>query len=372
MSETKWIDKFPMKVVLAAVSIICFFLAIYTAFIQKKRPCFQYSIVSETSIFNQKEDVSSITIFVDSLDVRKSDSNVSIYYIKVENCGNEDIAYGDYDKGLFGIQVSDGVVLEGPEFVAASTDHLVNRFKEIDVQVDSSFVPISCLPLDENDYYIVKIAILHHNNSEPHFSAIGKISGQKNISIFDIRHEVPSIWTIAFSGRLEVQLLRGVVYFLILIIILIVCAAALSILDDYIDKSRRKKIVKKARESNSGILSFVIDDYEKRGEFFIYEVLEIVNKGAKKINDEYCKSMKYASPNNVNITQRKKHIDRLEFYEDLIKKGYLNKGENGTLVIVGGVKNSLKYICNELPAKNGITREILKLNDLDDNITKDL
>ena len=351
MNESKWIDKFPAKMVLAVFTVGGLLLAVYTAFIQKKKPDFQYLIISQTSVYNQTEEVSSINIFVDSIDVQKSNLNVSIFYIKIENAGNADISYGDYDKGLFGIGVTDGSVLAGPYLVTASTPHLEKRFNESVLHIDSSFIQFPCLPLDENDYYIVKIAVLHQNDIIPQFAALGKITGQRDIIIQDIYRDAPSVWATSLAGKWNVQLIRILIYFIIPFISLLL----LSLLAILFEKNPIGKdvdsVVKKAKREQYSILPFVLDDFQERGGYHILKIFEVIDKGDEVINDEYKTSLVYMKSEEKDIQQLHFHYSRLEFYEELLLMGYFVKGEDGTISVNRDAESSVRYICNALPRK---------------------
>lgn len=115
----------------------------YDNFIKKDSPNFEYEILSETSIFNNQENISLLRIFIDSLDVQKSHANISFFTIKIANNGNKHISSESYDSGYFGLNINNGVVIEPPVLISASTEYLQRKINRGLLKLrDSVFIEI--------------------------------------------------------------------------------------------------------------------------------------------------------------------------------------------------------------------------------------
>ena len=182
----RMLDYTAFRCLLAILSLFGGIVTIYTIyaiFIKENAPKFEYEILSDVSIFNNTEDISSIRIFVDGIDVQKNNLNIKMFTVKMINNGDQHINHDSYDICDFGLKVHGGYIIEQPTLIGASTDHIKDRYKELATKQDSLFLHMPYLPLDVDDYYILKYGILHDANSTPHFTPVGKISGQKKIEV---------------------------------------------------------------------------------------------------------------------------------------------------------------------------------------------
>lgn len=161
-SFMKWV-----AFIFATIGVVWIF---YDNFVKKNCANFEYEILSETSIFNNQEDISLLRIFIDSLDVQKSHANISFFTIKITNNGDKHISTESYDSGNFGLNLHNGFVIEPPVLISASTEYLQRKINPDLLKLrDSAFIEIPRTSLDIDDYYIIKFGMLHHNDSIPIF-----------------------------------------------------------------------------------------------------------------------------------------------------------------------------------------------------------
>ena len=118
-SFMKWV-----AFIFATIGVVWIF---YDNFVKKNCANFEYEILSETSIFNNQEDISLLRIFIDSLDVQKSHANISFFTIKITNNGDKHISTESYDSGNFGLNLHNGFVIEPPVLISASTEYLQRK-----------------------------------------------------------------------------------------------------------------------------------------------------------------------------------------------------------------------------------------------------
>ena len=82
MSEkVSFIDRPYSKWALAIVSILGFGWGLFQTF-HTKAPKLKYEIVSQVSLFNKTNELSSVKLLVDTIDVLREDRNISLYVLK--------------------------------------------------------------------------------------------------------------------------------------------------------------------------------------------------------------------------------------------------------------------------------------------------
>ena len=218
--------------------------------LHRTQPNLEYNIISSTDLFNSSEPSPYIKVFLgDSIDVQEKHYNITTYSIKVENNGNKGIVNGDYNQGFFGVKIHNGILLDTPTLLSTSSEY-INKYFTLDTILDSSCVEIPKIILDEDDYYILKIVILHKNDSVTYFEPEGKIAGQKKIELVEQQETTPNFWLSAFAGNWKIQIIRIFAYliiaiFIIAIIVMVVSKVEDIILSRKIDKEIKNKEIEK-------------------------------------------------------------------------------------------------------------------------------
>lgn len=180
---------------------------------KKSYPKLEYDIVSAIDFFNNPESVPYIKMFIeDTIDVQENHYNITAYSIKVENKGTKHIKYSDYDEGFFGLKVDNGSLLDAPVLLSASDTHIEDIFCIDSIAKGSCEINIPHISLDADNYYIIKIVLLHNVDSIPKFYPKGKITGQKSIQINETQKTTTTFWSEVFSGGWPVQIVRLVLY----------------------------------------------------------------------------------------------------------------------------------------------------------------
>lgn len=336
------------------IASIC---AIAFASFSDKKPKMEFKVLAENALVNKTEDVASIRILIDTIDIKDSRQNISVVLLKVGNNGREDIACGDYDNGAFGLKLSGCKLLEIPSIIEASTQHLKNRF-EIESKESTlcdSMLILPKLPLDVGDYYTVRFALLTDDSVSPLYSVEGKISGQDEISLGkSIESSKSSIFEQAVSGKITVQALRLFLYFFCGFFLLFLFGLGAFSLDTLHERRRRKKILGDDIKSKK-ILPLVSDEYIKYGEYRIQQIYDVLKLGEQKINENYAKSLKFVSSASAmekkNKSSRQYHRNRIATYESLKRAGYITITEN-KILIDDGVWPSVNKLYSILEEKS--------------------
>ena len=344
------------KWMLGIIAVVGFGVTIYLGFFSKTAPQLEYELLSETDFFNNTESASYIKILIDSLDVQENQLNISTYSVRVVNKGNEDISYYDYDKGEFGLRIKDGTVLETPILLESSTDYIKSKFEISDSVVKTSFIEMPKMALDVDDYFVVKIVVLHEVNTKPLFVPEGKISGQREILVNPMQLQKQSFWSTVFYGNWAVQLVRGIVYLLLSIMVIVMIVGVASSISSKIERGKRKKIIKNMPQSEN-IIKLVKEEYISEGEYKICLLHDIYAKTEEEVTQMYAKSKKSISARLIH--ERPIEMYRTETgdkYRSLIHEGYLIQKADGKIEFNPSAKESVERLYGYLKSNELLPR----------------
>lgn len=343
------------------IAIVSLGITIYLGFIKKNEPKLEYDIVSSTTFINNKESAAYLKILIDTIDIQENHLNISAINIKVENKGSEDISYYKYDKGFFGLRISNGKLLEPPTLLEASNEHIRQQFSQCDSIIDNQSVSVPALSLDKEDYYVMRVVLLHNIDSVPSFIAEGKIVGQKEILVNTYNSPSPNFWVIAFGGNWLVQLARFFVFLIILFFVIALIVFIGDKIDEIKSKQKRKQIIKEVT-GKKNILQSVKNDYINIGSSIIEEANEIYNKTEVDISNKYKKSKDFINSKRALEKNNRQafdtHLSRYNQITKLIEKGYLILRDDDSIVFNKDAKRSVQSIY-AIVAANGMLRSQL-------------
>ena len=330
-------------------------LTVYVEFIKKDAPKLEYDIVSATDFINNKETSASLRIFVDTLDIQDNHLNITAYNIKVENKGSAHIRYYDYDKGNFGLRIQNGILLEPPVIINASTQHIRELFPKYERVVSESFVDIPTLSLDIDDFYTIRVVLLHNVDSIPSFNTVGKIVGQNNINFHTLQPPVPSFWKTVFYGSWDIHLLRFFIYLLAFTIAVILSSQTVAGISESLAKRKRRRRMNELSKKKE-LVSFVKDDYVKNGEYAIINMHELFSKTEADITNKYKKSKGFVNSKRALESNNKNaihfHRDRYQRIVKLINLGYFEIKEDDKIVFNKAAKRTVQAIYTMLQTKD--------------------
>lgn len=359
-TATKWL--------LGIIAVVGFGVTIYLGFIKKTAPNLEYDILSETDFFNNSESASYIKIFIDSIDVQENHLNISTYRIRVGNKGNANVSYYDYDTGSFGLKIVNGTLLESPVLLESSTEYIRAKFADNDSIVKTSFINIPKLALDVDDYFIVKLVILHESKDSPGFLPEGKISGQKNIAVNPIQAPQPDFWLTAFSGSVLVQIVRLFAYLIAAIIALILTAAIISYISDIVDKQKRKKFIKNVSK-NGSISKAVKDEYVNNGPDRIVDLYKVYQNSEADITKKYQQAKKFFVSKNALLKRNRQVYDynfrKFELYRQMLEDGYMSITDDDKITFNKDVKKSIEKIYELLKKQGALPDRVSYVTDKD-------
>lgn len=342
-----FVDRPFFKILGWICTIASLLTGIYFACLYKPSPHFEYEIISRTKILNKDVDVASIRVMIDSTDIQRDSLNISIMEIKISNTGREHLRREDYDNSLFGLKITNGVLLEKPELSCYSTDHILRCYKEHSFGVDSMFIPIPTIPLDSKDYYQFKLVILHRINERLSFIPFGKIIGQREISVLETRRVDESFWKKVFYGNIIIHVFRFIIYLIIVIAIIWITFSISEQIEKKKFKRKKNKLVTQFR-NNKKLDNEVVNDFVIMPSADFIMFVDLIKLPEGELYNKYKASINYTKneKNQKNRIQWSKHSRRYSVIRMMLEKDYI-KIEGERLQINQKKKKTLLTIMQE-------------------------
>lgn len=314
-------------------------LSFYLGFIKEDKPNLNYLIQSNTRVFELREQLKSISLKYEDINILEDDKSLSIVIFKVINEGNESILKNFYaPSSPLGFKTLNGSLLN-VELVNASNSYIKNNLV---ITFDSSYANFSPLIIDPKESFTIKSLILHPSDSIPDIQSIGKIAKQNKIDVVDLNNEVEdSFFLRVWQGSLFVHVTRFVLYFLSLIFSMVALFVIIVIPSLKITSKMRERRVKKFKErrsKNLDSLNNIFDYYVKRGSknlLIYHDLVEKQYKLTKLVELQGLQKSIYSIKNELDFPRRSRSQE--DFYtmitlEELENLGIINE-ENGSIKI---------------------------------------
>ena len=339
--------------ILAIIALCALGLTLFQTF-HVKRPKLQYETVSQVELFNKTDDLTKITLLLDTIDVLKGGKNITYYVIKVQNIGDQHLRTTDYDEGYFGITVNHGRIIQDVKLVDASTQHISERFTDLQPSYSECFVDIPRISLDRNDWYTISIAVIHEDNVFPILVPKGKIIGQKKINIITASDDSEHLSFIEklFDRGIWINLLRAVIFLIIWILIIWVIVTSIINIAESRESIKDHKI-KNEIANDCSILGFIRDDYKMNESTNISKANYYYKKDINQLNKEYREACSYTTnPANKKHIALVLHESFLNDIKKLVDIGYLIKDANDVLSIPVSAQDSIKKVIDIMKKHN--------------------
>ena len=168
----KFLDNYATKTIITLLGLVATFVTIY-AFLQEKSVDLRYEIIANTNVLDFNADINKLEVSYDSTNLKKTGENLRIYTIKVVNNGEENIIKEFYDGNEpVGIKISSGKIIEQPEIIQSSNDYLKRNVKFTKNKKED--ILFSKVIIESGEYFILKLLVLHHNDTIPQIKSFGK------------------------------------------------------------------------------------------------------------------------------------------------------------------------------------------------------
>ncbi|OLP44664.1 hypothetical protein [Rhizobium oryziradicis] len=242
--------------------------SLYTEFFKDQSPRLGLEVLSNEPVLDVREKLADLEVFYQSQDIAKSGKTISVLIVRVANRGSADILNNYYDSKVpLGIRVGVGTIVKA-DVSDASIDYLRKVAVAIKNETSVTLAPVI---LEKNEWYVVKIIVLHSIENTPLVSSEGKIAGQREISVSFPNEEISknSLLYNVFSGSVLTQIIRVLFYFLAGVFLLFFILILPSEIINSYQKSRRKKQVARFKEKSKYPISqfdeFIFSAYVRRG-----------------------------------------------------------------------------------------------------------
>lgn len=312
--------------------------------IVENNPNLTFTIVKEISLLNNKANIPSIHILLDSIDISETNSNLSIYTIKVENEGKQHITKNMYD-GNIHLMLKHGEYISLPAITYVSSAHIKQHFVDSSLLSDKRTLNIPCVPMDKDDIYLFDVILRHPIDTLPSFFASGKITGQKEINVCCGINDKPSFWKTTFGGGFLVNIVRIIAYFILGIALLVSIVLLVEKINTICKKVKLHKTVDQIISSHP-VNQQIVDDFNNTEESelrLIYKWINTTDDEASKNYARICKKNISKSGNMFkHIYIKERHVVNM-----MIQNGYLNIS-NGKMIINKSMQNDFLYVYKRL------------------------
>lgn len=243
----KFIKTLDRKYAFGLITGIAFgLLSVYTDFFRTTTPNIQFDILSNTTVVDLKENIGKIDILYDSTSILSKKQTLSLITVKISNNGNSDVLKNYYDNHFpLGFKVDNGIILEKPTLIQSS-----NSYIEHSIGLSSKHqneITFTDFIFEKDEFFILKILVLHGVNSQPEIIPEGKIAGVKQISVTKsyLSKETKTFWQRVFEGSLLIHVTRFFSYIFGFGLSAIIIFLPITLIGEEISVKKRKRKLKK-------------------------------------------------------------------------------------------------------------------------------
>lgn len=262
------------------------FLNFYQYYYDQDQPDLSYVITSRSSVLEIKENIENLNVVYNNESLSKSKNDLTIISFKITNSGNAAIIPSHYDDDFpLGFKVSGGVLAVDPIITEYSNDYLKEKLTITRNKSNNPIFPNAIL--EPNDYFKLKVILLHKIGSTPHIMPIGKIVNVKSIRITNYKDNnvEQSKWNHIFSGSGAIQVSRLIAYGFVFLALLVAYGLSSEALRDWMKKRIRIKSVSAYEHYHASPLNsdeaFIRKKYIENEHFDIILTLQIMHSISK-------------------------------------------------------------------------------------------
>lgn len=361
------LESYTSKTVITLLGIIGTIITIY-AFLQEKNVDLKYEIIANTNVLDFNADISKLEVTYDSTNLKQTKENLRIYTVKIINNGSQNLLKEFYDDNEpLGIKINSGKIIEKPQVIETSNEYLKRNIKFINLKENQ--VSFSKVILETNEYFTIKILVLHNKNRIPKLISLGKIAGQKDIEVLNsisVKDE-NNFFKKTYFGNLWVQLLRLISYFIIGILIIAIVAIISTKIEDSRDEKRKIKLIKDFKNlknyNYTRMDDAIFDRYQKDDSYAFNNITKLI-ENENELNDIYLKLSELLKDNDYINNREKiddyklqKHLDINSWstITEMLNDGIIFK-ENDKLRINQAMKETLIKFSDFLKEKREFKR----------------
>ena len=347
-------DKYPEKkgfrqvyqIVISLIGLFAGTIGIYAFFFQEKKVSIEYEILSNTNVLDINADITKLDITYGGTSLKSNNENLRVINIRIRNNGNESILKDYYDEhDPLGLTIGNGRIIERPELINTSSEYLK---KNVKINFDSSGkITFNEVILEPDQYFTIKLLVLHPTNQIPGIISFGKIAGQNNIPLISLvqqQKDQKSFWMDTFSGNVIIQITRALCYSIVVLLIGLGIFLAKSSISDYRAKRRRIKIVRDFKNIGGY-------EYNKMDDAIFSRFIELeynsLDEFQELIKDENVLNIKYRKWIENLKKEYSGNIAEWDNFNTMLNDGYVIK-DKGNIVINQPMKKTLTQFIDYL------------------------
>lgn len=278
------------------IGILGITYAIYIDQFKEESPKIVFDILSNSQVLSVKEELNRLEISYNGQNLKEQKKNLILLTIKIKNEGNQAVYENDYySKIPFGLKLIDGKIVDEPQLINYSNNFLKeNVIMSYDTM---NFISINKIPIEENQYFTIKILTICDLNVSPTIIPVGKIISMKDE--IEIRNSFTSDNKIRKSfianimyGDILIHITRFFFYLFVIFIFVIVIIFPFAKILEYFEKRKQIRIIKKFRKKTKIVLTenieIIFDIYLEQNDYIIKWLSNLLseNVNLKKNIDE--------------------------------------------------------------------------------------
>lgn len=273
-------QKYPSSFLGLVVGIIIGVFGIYLTLFYEKKPDILFSVLSNFRVYDIRENIGSLQINFEGENIKEKGLTLSLITLKIINNSKVDILKAYYDeKNPLGVQVDASRIIRY-DVVATSNQYLHDTLKV--TQIGEAVLNFTPVILESEQFFTLKVLVLHPEHSVPQVLPVGKIAGIQQFKVIEEpkSQTKKSIWYDAYNGEIVVQIVRVIIYGIGTLLALISLGILTAVTSDWLSSTKRKRFVKhfkkmKDRDFNDKE-NKIFDRYINLGEDFIVKIERIL------------------------------------------------------------------------------------------------
>lgn len=309
-------------------------------------PRLRYDILTSTPVLDVREDVSKLSVLFDGIDIRQQKKSLRVITVRVVNDSQRDILKGYYDEAEpLGLSISTGRIIRS-DLVIGSNPYLKRQL--VPWQQNDTTLVFPSVILESQEYFVVKLLVLHGEGKQPAITPIGKIAGIRTIPVAEAykQEASPPVLRQTFAGGILVQVIRLLAYPVGMIVVLVVLIVPIAYVGSKMSERKKRKIVEEFKQTTSRELrdedEFFFKTYVHDQGVLMLSLLSLISdpkalQSAYARHEEYKKRAKHLvharpprDPYEMN------YVEDIWFYsrrmDDYLKSGIVKKMEEGLVV----------------------------------------
>jgi hypothetical protein len=340
-------------------------ITIQREFFSDSGPRLRYDILTNTPVLDVREDVSKLSVLFDGIDIRQQKKSLLVITVRVVNDSEQDILKAYYDEAEpLGLSISSGRIIRS-DLVTASNPYLERQL--VPQQQDDTKLVFPSVILESQEYFVVKLLVLHGEGEEPVITPIGKIAGVRTIRVAEAYKQEarPPFLVRTFAGGIFVQVLRLLSYSIGMIVVLVLVIAPIAYVGSRMSERKKRKIVQEFKQTTLRELrdedEFFFKTYVHDQGVLMLSMLSLISD-PKTLETAYARHEEYEKREKHPVPARPprdpyemNYVEDIWFYSrrmnDYLKSGLVKKTDDG-LVVDEHMKGTLEEFVAFLKKKN--------------------